>query len=83
MLLNWDFAWAREIIKISLNLDSSKFVNFIPTFGSLVSFSYNLMLVSWIVNKILEILIFSGKIVTSLANNISMQESLFKNIFGR
>ena len=36
-----------------------------------------------ILNKILELLIFSGKIVTSLANNFSMQKSLLKNIFGR
>ena len=37
--------WAREIIQKSLTLDSGKFVNFIQTFGPLVSFSYSLMLV--------------------------------------
>ena len=67
--------------KKSLTLDSGKFVNFIQTFGPLVSFSYNLVLILWIFNKILELLIFSGKIVTSLANNFSMWKSLFKNIF--
>ena len=80
MFLTRDFALAREIIRKSLTLDSGKFVKFIPTFGPLVSFSYNLVL--WIFNKILELLIFSGKIVTSLANNFSMQKSLIKNIFG-
>ena len=74
------FAKAREIIQKSLN--SGKFINFIQMFGPLVRFSYNLVLVLWIFNKILELLIFSGKIVTSLANNFSMQKSLFKNIFG-
>ena len=78
-----DFAQAREIVQTSLTLDSGKFVNFIQTFGPLVSFSYNLVLVLWIFNKILQLLIFSGKIVTSLANNFSMQKSLFKHIFGR
>ena len=56
-------------------------VNFIQMFGPLVSFSYNLVLVLRIFNKILELLIFSGKIVTSLAKNFFMQKSLFKNIF--
>ena len=37
--------WAREIIQKSLTLDSGKFVSFIQTFGSLVNFSYNLVLV--------------------------------------
>ena len=83
MLLNRDFALAREIIQKSLTLDSVKFVNFFQTFESLVSFSYNFVLVLWIFNTILELLIFSGKIVTSLANNFSMQKSLFKNIFWR
>ena len=81
MFLNKDFAQAREIIQASLTLDSSKFVNFFQTFGPLVSFSYNLLLVLWFFNKVLELLIFSGKIVTSLANNFSMQNSLLKNIF--
>ena len=45
MLLNRDFAQAREIIQKSLTLDSGKFVNFIQMFGPLVSFSYNLVLV--------------------------------------
>ena len=58
MFLNRDFAWARELIQKSLTLDSGKFVNFIQMFGPLVSFSYNLVLVLWIVNKILELLIF-------------------------
>ena len=34
-------------------------------------------------DKILELLFFCGKIVTSLANNLSMQKSLLKHIFGR
>ena len=83
MFLNRDFAWAREIIRKSLTLDSGKFVNFIQTFGPLVCFSYNLVLVIWMFNEILKLLIFSGKIVTSHANNFSMQKSLIKNIFGR
>ena len=29
IVFEWDFAWAREIIKKSLSLDSGKFVNFI------------------------------------------------------
>ena len=37
MSLNGDFA--REIINNSLTLDSGKFVDFIQTFGPLVSFS--------------------------------------------
>ena len=45
MFLNRDFAQAREIIQKSLILDSGKFINFIQTFGPLVSFSYNLVLV--------------------------------------
>ena len=80
MFLNRDFAYAREIIQKSLTLDSGKFVDFIQLFGPLVSFSYNLVLVLWIFNKTL---FFSRKIVTSFANNFSMQKSLFKNIFGR
>ena len=36
---------AREIIQKSLTLDFGKFVDYIQTFGSLVSFSYNLVLV--------------------------------------
>ena len=56
-------------------------VNFIQTFEPLVSFSYSLVLVLWIFNKILELLIFSGKIVTSLANNFSMRKFLFKHIY--
>ena len=81
MFLNRDFALAREIIQTSLTLDSGKFVNFIQTFGHLVSFP--LMLVLWIFNKILEILIFSGKIVTSLARTFSMQNPYSKTFFGR
>ena len=45
MFWNRDFAEAREIIQTSLTLDSDKFVNVIQTFGPLVSFSYNLVLV--------------------------------------
>ena len=45
MFLNSDFAKAREIIQKSLTLDSGKLVNFIQTFGPLVNFSYNLVLV--------------------------------------
>ena len=44
--LNRDFALAREIIQNSLTLDSGKFVNFIQKFGYLVSFSYNMVMVS-------------------------------------
>ena len=44
-ILNMDFAKAREIIQTSLTLDSDKFVSFIQTFGPLLSFSYNLVLV--------------------------------------
>ena len=58
MFLNSDFAQAREIIQTSLTLDSGKFVNFIQMFGPLVCFSYNLVLVLWIFNKILQLLIF-------------------------
>ena len=83
MFLNRDFPQAREIIQTPLTLDSSKFVHFIQMFGPLVSFSHNLVLVLWIFNKILQFLIFPGKIVTFLANNFSMQKSLFKHIFGR
>ena len=81
MFLNRDFAQAREIIQKSL--DSCKFVSFIQMFGPLVSFSYKFVLVLRIFNKILELIIFSRKIVTSLANNFPMQKLLFKNIFGR
>ena len=80
--MNRDFALAKEIIQNSLTLDSGKFANFIQTFGHLVSFSDNMVMVLLIFNKILELLIFSGKIVTSLTNNFSMQKSLLKNIFG-
>ena len=51
MFLNRDFVLAREIIQKSLTLDSGKFVNVFQTFGHLVSFSYNLLLVLWIFNK--------------------------------
>ena len=61
MSLNRDFAQAREIIQKYLTSHSGKFVNFIQMFGSLVSFSSNLVFVLWIFNKILELLIFSGK----------------------
>ena len=70
-----------EIIQTSLTLDSGKFIKFIQTFRPLVSFSYNLVLVLWILNTILELLFFSGKIVTSLANSFSMQKFLFKKHF--
>ena len=81
MFLNRNFV--REIIRKSLSLDSGKFVNFIQTFGPFVSFSYNLILVLWILNKILELLIFSGKIMTSFGYNFSIEKSLIKYIFGR
>ena len=45
MFLNRDFAQAMEIIQKALTLDSGKFVNFIQTFGHLVSFTYNFVLV--------------------------------------
>ena len=61
MFLNRDSAWARETIQTSLILDSGKCVNFIQTFGPLVTFSYNLVLVLWIFNKILEPFIFPEK----------------------
>ena len=48
----------------------------------MVGFSYYLILVLCIFNKILMLLIFSGKIMTSLCNNFAMQKSLLKNIFG-
>ena len=82
MLLNRDFAYAREIIQKSLTLDSSISVYFIQMFGPLVSFSYNLVLVLWIFNKILELLFFSRKIVTSLAKNFSMQKIPIQKHFG-
>ena len=44
---------------------------------------FSTVTVLWIFNKILQLLFFSGKIVTSLANYFSMQKSLFKHIFGR
>ena len=49
------------MIQTSLTLDSGKSVNFIQTFGPLVSFSYNLVLVLLIFYKILELFFFSGK----------------------
>ena len=58
MFLNRDFAEAREIIQTALTLDSGKFVSFIQMFGPLVSLSYNLVLVLWIFNKILELFFF-------------------------
>ena len=61
MFLNRDFAWAREIIQPALTLDSGKFVNFIQSFGLLISISYNLVLVLWTFNTILELLFFAGK----------------------
>ena len=67
MFLNREFAQAREIIQKFSTLESGKFVKFIKTFGHLVSFSYNLMLVLWTFNKILE-----------LANNFSMQNHYSK-----
>ena len=76
--LNRDFAYTREIIQKASTLDSGKFVDFIQTFGTLISFSYNLVLILWIFNKVLKLLFFPGKIVTSLGNNFSMQKSLFK-----
>ena len=82
MFFNRDFAKARGIIQNSLTLDSVKFIHLSQMFGPLESFSYNLLLVLWIFKIILELLIFSGKKVTSLTNNFSMQKSLFKNIFG-
>ena len=53
----------------SLTLVSGKFVDFIQTFGPMVSFSYNLVLLFLICYKIFKLLFFFGKIVTSLANN--------------
>ena len=82
MFSNRDFVWAREIIQKSLTLDSGNIVNFIQTFGSLVSISYNLVLVFWFLNKILELLIFYWENSDFLATNFSIQKSLFKNIFG-
>ena len=45
LLLSTDFAHSREIFQTSLSLDSGKCVDFIQTFGPLVSFSYYLVLV--------------------------------------
>ena len=45
MFLNTDFASAREIIHKCLTLDSGKFSIFIQTFGPLISFSCNLVLI--------------------------------------
>ena len=61
-------------------MNSGKVVHFVKTFGSLVSFLPYLMLVLFILYKIFKL--FSGKIVTSLAFNFSMQKSIFKIIFG-
>ena len=83
MFLNRDFAKAREIIQTSLTLDSGIFVDCNQTFGLLVSFTSCLVLVLCIFNKILMLLFFSRKIVTSLGNNFAMQKSLLRNIFGR
>ena len=83
MFLYRDFAEAREIIQTSLTLVSGKFVDFNQTFGALVSFCYYLVLVLCIFNKILKLLIFSGKIVTSLGNNFPMQNSLLRSILAR
>ena len=58
MFLSRDFALTRVVIQNSLTVDSGKFVNFIQTFGHLVSFSYNMVMVIGIFNKILEHLIF-------------------------
>ena len=60
------------------NFRAGKFVNFIQTFGHLVSLSYNLVLVLCIFDTILEFLFFFREIVTSLAYNFSMQKSLLK-----
>ena len=57
MFLNMDFAYAKEIIKESLTLDSGKFVDYIQTFGLVVSFSFSSMLVLWILNIILKLLL--------------------------
>ena len=76
-----DFAQAREIIQTSLTLDSGKRVDFIQTFGHLVSFSYNLVLVLCILNKILKLLIFSGKIVISLGNNTGTYKNSYSKTF--
>ena len=51
MFLNRDFVQSREIIQKSLTLDSAKFVDFIQTFGPLVSFSDYLVLVLCILIK--------------------------------
>ena len=53
MFFNRDFAQAREIIQKYLNFDYGKFVDFIQMSGPLVNFSYNLVLVLYIFNKIL------------------------------
>ena len=45
LLLSTDFAHSRVIFQTSLSLDSGKCVDFIQTFGPLVSFSYYLVLV--------------------------------------
>ena len=74
-VFEYDFTQVREIIKNLLTLDSGKFVDFIQTFGQLVSFSYYLvMLVLCIFNQVLKFLIFSGILVTSLANNFPIQK---------
>ena len=65
----------------SLTLDSGKFVDFIQTFGHLVSFSYYLVLVLCILNKILKLLIFSGKIVISLGNNTGTCKNSYSKHF--
>ena len=67
MFLNRDFAWAREIIQTSLTLDSGTFVAFIQMFGPLLICSYYLVLVLCIFNKILKVLIFSGKVVVTVS----------------
>ena len=52
MFLNMDFVYSREIIQKSFTLDSGKFVDFIQMFGPQISFSYHLVLVLCIFDKI-------------------------------
>ena len=62
MILTLYFAYAREVIQNSIKLR-----DFVQAFGPQISIFYYLMLVRSIYNEKLEILFFSGKIVTSLA----------------
>ena len=69
------------MIQKSLIFDSGKVVVFIQVSGPLVSFLYFFGVGFMHCRcRLFKLLNFSGKIVTSFANNFPMQKPLFKNI---